>query len=80
MDLIPLSPLVSLLAVFAEPLAGAVAMMVSGTALGGGVGHYGGVLAGKSKTDIERMTSVGFFVGLTVSVLIVLVLLLVDYT
>lgn len=77
MELIPLSPLVSLLTALAEPLAGAVAMVVGGTTLGGGVGHYGGVLAGKSKANVERMTAVGFFVGLTVSSLIVLVALLV---
>ena len=77
MGLIPLSPLVSLLGVLAEPLAGALAMMVGCTTLAGGLGHYSGVLMGKSKTEIERMTGIGFFVGLTVSFLIVLVMLAV---
>jgi hypothetical protein len=71
MELITLSPL-SLLGVLAEPLAGALAVVVGCTTLAGGVGHYVGVLMGKSKTEIERMTAAGFFIGLTVSFLSVL--------
>jgi hypothetical protein len=77
MELIPLSPLVSLLGAVAEPLAGAVALVVGCTTLIAGVGHYAGVLMEKSKTEIERMTAAGFFAGLTVSFLIVLVALII---
>jgi hypothetical protein len=77
MDLIPLSPLVSLLGALAEPLAGALAVVVAGSTLAGGVGHYSGLLMGKPKADVDLMTAIGFFGGLTVSLLIVLVVLVV---
>jgi hypothetical protein len=71
MEPIPLAPLVSLLAALAEPLASALAVVVGCTTILGGVGHYGGVLMGKSKTQVEYMTGAGFFGGLTISILIV---------
>jgi hypothetical protein len=71
MELTPLAPLVSLLAAFAEPLASALAVVVGCTTILGGVGHYGGVLMGKPKTQVEYMTGAGFFAGLTVSILVV---------
>jgi hypothetical protein len=61
MEPIPISPLVPLLAVFAEPLASALAIIVGCTTILGGVGHYGGVLMGKPKTQVEYMTGAGFF-------------------
>jgi hypothetical protein len=68
MELIPLSPLVSLLAVLAEPLAGALAIIVGCTTLGGGLAHYGAVLMGKSKLAVERTTAFGFFIGAAIGV------------
>ncbi len=61
MELIPLSPLVSLFSVLAEPLAGALAVIVGCTTLLGGVGHYSGVLLQKPKARVEAMTGAGFF-------------------
>ncbi|MDX6595344.1 MAG: hypothetical protein QOI72_726 [Solirubrobacterales bacterium] len=34
------------------------------TTLIGGAAHYGAVLAGKGKRDVELMTGVGFFIGM----------------
>lgn len=72
MELIPLSPLVSLFAALAEPLAGALAAIVGCTTLVGGMGHYGAVLTRKSKSKIEQMTGLGFFIGLAVGLAVVL--------
>lgn len=47
-----------------EPLAGALAVLVGCTTLMGGAAHYGSVLAGKRKQDVERMTGAGFFIGM----------------
>lgn len=68
MELIPLSPLVFLLAAMAEPLAGALGIVVACTTLGGGIAHYGAILTRKSKADVERITGLGFFIGVVTGV------------
>ena len=60
----PVSPVASILGLLAEPLASALAVLVGCTTLIGGAAHYGSVLAGKRKRDVERMTGAGFFIGM----------------
>ena len=75
MALIPISPLVSLFGL-AEPLAGALAVMVGCTTLGGGLAHYGAVLMGKPKFAVERTTAFGFFIGAAIGAVATLLSLL----
>ena len=54
----------SIFGLLAEPIASALAVLVGCTTLMGGAAHYGSVLAGKRKRDVEVMTGVGFFIGM----------------
>jgi hypothetical protein len=54
----------SILDLLTDPIASALAVLVGCTTLIGGAAHYGSILAGKSKRDVEFMTGVGFFIGM----------------
>ncbi len=56
--------------IFTNELSGAVAALVGFTGLFGGAAHYGAVLAGRRKQEVERATAFGFFVGVGLGVLV----------
>jgi hypothetical protein len=49
--------------VFTDALPGATASLIGFTGLFGGAAHYGAILAGRTKAEVERATAVGFFFG-----------------
>jgi hypothetical protein len=63
-------PTGSLLIDFAS---GAVAILVGFTGLCGGTAHYGAILFRLPKPDVERVTGIGFFVGLVAGVSVLLI-------
>jgi hypothetical protein len=58
----------SLLGLLAEPLAGAVAVLVGFTTLFGGAAHYGAVLAHQPEQTVEYLTGLGFFTGIIIGI------------
>jgi len=59
--------------IFTNELSGAVAALVGFTGLFGGAAHYGAVLAGRSKAEIERATAFGFFFGAGLGILVLVI-------
>jgi hypothetical protein len=54
-------------------LSGAFAAVVGLTGLMGGAGRYGAILRGKTPSEIDRTTAFGFFIGLGVGCLALLI-------
>jgi hypothetical protein len=59
--------------IFTSGFSGAVASLVGFTGLMGGAGRYGTILRGGSPSEIDRATAWGFFVGLGVGCLAILI-------
>ncbi len=59
--------------IFTNGLSGAVAVLIGLTGLMGGAGRYGAILRGKTPSEIDRMTALGFFIGLGVGCLALLI-------
>lgn len=59
--------------IFTGALSGAVAALVAFTGLFGGAAHYGAILAGRDKPEIERATAFGFFIGFGLGVLVLVI-------
>ena len=52
--------------IFTDALSSAVAALVAFTGLFGGAAHYGAILAGRDKVEVERATAFGFGLGVLV--------------
>ncbi len=59
--------------IFTNELSGAIAALVGFTGLFGGAAHYAAILAGRTQAEIERATAIGFFFGVALGALILLV-------
>lgn len=59
--------------IFTNGLSGAVASLVGFTGLMGGAGRYSAILRGKTPNEIDRATALGFFGGLGIGCLAVLI-------
>lgn len=59
--------------IFTNGLAGAVASLVGFTGLVGGVGRYRAILQGRAPNEVDRATALGFFGGLGVGCLAVVI-------
>jgi hypothetical protein len=59
--------------IFTNGLSGAVAVLIGLTGLVGGAGRYGAILRGKTPSEIDRTTAFGFFIGLGVGFLALLI-------
>ena len=59
--------------IFTDAISGAAASLIGFTGLFGGAAHYAAVLAGRTKSEIERATGVGFFLGFGLGALVLLV-------
>jgi len=55
--------------IFANQIAGAVALLIGLTGLFGGAAHYAAILAGWPERDVERATGIGFFLGGSLGIL-----------
>lgn len=49
------------------------ATLVAFTGLFGGASRYAAVLSGRSRTEVERATGLGFFAGFAIAILVVLI-------
>jgi hypothetical protein len=56
--------------IFTDALSGAIAALVGFTGLFGGGAHYAAILAGRSKSEIERATATGFFFGFGLGIIV----------
>ena len=59
--------------IFANGLSGAVASLVGFTGLMGGAGRYGAIIRGKTPSEVDRTTALGFFIGLGAGCLALLI-------
>lgn len=59
--------------IFTNALSGAVAALVGFTGLFGGAAHYGAILAGRTRPEIERATAFGFFAGFGLGALVLVI-------
>ncbi|HEX4464591.1 MAG TPA: hypothetical protein VH042_08140 [Solirubrobacterales bacterium] len=58
---------------FTDDPSGAVAALIGFTGLMGGAGRYGAVLVNRNESEIERATAIGFFGGLVVGCIALLI-------
>ena len=56
--------------IFTHALSGSVAVLVGFTGLFGGAAHYAAILAGRSDRDVDRATSIGFFAGAALGIVL----------
>jgi hypothetical protein len=68
-----MAPCFVLAEIFPNGLSGAVAVLMGFTGLVGGVGRYGAVLFDLTPSEIDRATALGFFGGLGIGCLAVLI-------
>jgi hypothetical protein len=59
--------------IFTNGLSGAVAVLISFTGLVGGMGRYAAILLARTPSEIDRATALGFFGGLGVGGLALLI-------
>jgi hypothetical protein len=59
--------------IFADGPSGATAVLVGFTGLVGGAGRYGAILVKRNESEVEWATAVGFFGGLAVGSIALLI-------
>jgi hypothetical protein len=59
--------------IFTNGLSGAIASLVGFTGLMGGAGRYRAILQGRTPSEIDRATALGFFGGLGVGCLVMVI-------
>lgn len=58
--------------IFTNAFSDAAAALISFTGLFGGAAHYGAILTNRTKTEVERATAYGFFIGFVLGALALL--------